>query len=100
MEGVANLFDVAMVFAVGLLVALISAYSLLDMLDPTTEVTILKKRGNGQLEMVIKKGREIKVERLTGRQLQGEGVRLGVAYRLRDGRVIYVPEEEEGFEGD
>jgi hypothetical protein len=27
--------------------------------------------------------------------MQGQGVRLGTAYRLSDGQVVYVPEGEE-----
>jgi hypothetical protein len=92
MEGVANLFDVAMVFALGLMVALISAYSLMDLFNPSVETTILKKKASGEMEIVSKKGKEIKVRKVTGKQLQGEGIRLGVAYQLKDGKVVYVPE--------
>lgn len=95
MAGVANLFDVGVVFIVGLIGALIGAYSLLDFLSPETEITIAKKKDNGQMEIVIKKGKQIKVEKVTDKHLQGEGTRLGTAYRLKDGKVIYVPEGRE-----
>jgi hypothetical protein len=36
-------------------------------------------------------GKEIRYQG-TGDQGDGEGVRAGVAYRLRDGSIIYVPE--------
>lgn len=36
-------------------------------------------------------GQEIRYQG-TGNQGEGEGVRAGVAYRLRDGSIIYVPE--------
>ena len=36
-------------------------------------------------------GQEIRYQG-TGDQGDGEGVRAGVAYRLRDGSIIYVPE--------
>ncbi|MCF6148875.1 MAG: DUF2149 domain-containing protein [Candidatus Kuenenia sp.] len=91
MSGVANLFDVGLVFIVGLIGALISAFSLLDFLSPETEITMVRKKENAPMEVVTKKGKQIKVEKVTDRKLQGEGTRLGTAYKLRDGRVIYVP---------
>ena len=96
MSGVANLFDVGVVFIVGLIGALISAYSLLDFLSPKTEITMVKKNDDGRVEIVTKKGKQIKVEKVTDKKLQGEGTRLGTAYRLKDGKIIYVPE---GYKG-
>ncbi len=93
MSGVANLFDVGVVFIVGLIGALIGAYSLLDFLTPKTEITMVRKTDNGQVEIVTKKGKQVKIEKVTDKNLQGEGTRLGTAYRLKDGKVIYVPEE-------
>ena len=48
------------------------------------------------MEIVRKDGRQIKVEQVSDRTLSGNGDRLGVAYRLPDGRVVYVPEGEAG----
>ncbi len=96
LSGVANLFDVGVVFIVGLIGALLSAYSLLDFLSPKSEITVVRKNDNGQIEIVTKKGRQVKVEKVTDKKLQGEGTRLGTAYRLKDGKVIYVPEGHEG----
>ncbi|GAB63325.1 MAG: DUF2149 domain-containing protein [Candidatus Jettenia sp.] len=95
LSGVANLFDVGVVFIVGLIGALISAYSLLDLLSPKTEITTVRKNDNGQIEIVTKKGKQVKVEKVTDKSVQGEGTRLGIAYRLKDGKVIYVPEGSE-----
>ena len=92
-SGVANLFDASVVFIVSMMIALFTAYNILELLDPTSEVTITKKTPDGKIEMITKKGKEIKVTKVTDRRLSGEGVRLGVAYQLKDGRVIYVPEE-------
>ena len=47
------------------------------------------------MEIITKKGREIKVQKLTKEMAQGQGTRLGTAYRLKNGKVVYVPEEEE-----
>ncbi len=91
-SGVANLFDVSVVFIVSMMIALFMAYNMLDMMDPKSEMTIMKKTADGRVEIVTKKGKEIKVQKVTDKRLSGEGERLGTAYKLKDGKVIYVPE--------
>ena len=91
-SGVANLFDASVVFIVSMMIALFMAYNMLDMLDPKSEMTITKKTADGKIEVITKKGKEIKVQKVTDKKLSGEGERLGTAYQLKDGRVIYVPE--------
>ncbi|MBI5307644.1 MAG: DUF2149 domain-containing protein [Planctomycetes bacterium] len=95
LSGVANLFDVGIVFIVGLIGALISASSLPDVLSLKSEITLVRKNDACQVEIVTKKGKQVKVEKVTDKKLQGEGTRLGTAYRLKDGKVIYVPEGHE-----
>lgn len=95
MSGVANLFDVAMVFAVGLMIALVSAYHLSEIFSAENLTMIKNPNQPGKMEIITKKGKEIKVQKLTKEMAQGQGMRLGIAYKLRDGRVVYVPEEEE-----
>jgi hypothetical protein len=90
---VANLFDASIVFAVGLMVALIQAFSLAQFLSPNSEFTIVRKDASGQMEIIEKAGRSIKVRKVTPEKKAGEGHRLGVAYQLRDGSVVYVPDE-------
>lgn len=95
MSGVANLFDVAMVFAVGLMVAMVSAYHLHELFS-ADEMTMIKNPNQpGKMEIITKKGKEIKVQKLTKEMAQGQGMRLGTAYRLKNGKVVYIPEEEE-----
>jgi hypothetical protein len=91
-SGVANLFDASVVFIVSMMIALFMAYNMLDLMDPKSEVTITKKTADGKIEVITKKGREIKARKVTDKRLSGEGERLGTAYQLKDGRVIYVPE--------
>lgn len=91
-SGVANLFDASIVFIVSMMIALFMAYNMLDMLNPKSEMTITKKTADGKIEVITKKGKEIKVQKVTDKRLRGEGTRLGTAYQLKDGRVIYVPE--------
>ena len=42
---------------------------------------------------MTKKGKEIKVSKVTDQKLAGRGERLGTAYKLPDGKVVYVPAE-------
>lgn len=96
LNGMSNILDVALVFIVGLFLALMSTYQLLDLFNPASEVTVVKQ-SDGQMTLITKKGKEIKVSRLTDHKIgDAEGMRLGTAYRLKDGRVIYVPEGTAG----
>jgi len=91
-SGVANLFDISVVLIVAMIMALMSALNVLDLFDPATEMTMTKKNKDGEMEIIIKKGKEIKVKKLTPEEASGQGERLGTAYKLDDGQVIYVPE--------
>ncbi len=92
LAGVANLFDLGLVFIVGLFLALLSSYRLQELFDPAAELTIVKKDANGRLEIISKKGRKIEARRVSREKTKGRGERLGTAYRLEDGTVVYVPE--------
>lgn len=92
LAGIANLFDVSVVFIVGLMISLFSIYRMGDLMDPDTEVTMVKTNAQGESEVIIKKGTEIDAYRVTGEQLSGDGERLGTAYRLANGQIIYVPD--------
>ena len=62
LRGVANLFDASIVFAVGMMVALVQAFSLAQLLDPNSEFTIVKKDAKtGGIEIIEKKKKEIRV---------------------------------------
>lgn len=95
MTGVANLFDIGLVFIVGLLMTLFSAYRLLDLFDQTSEMTIMKQHASGEMEIITKKGTKIKATKVTRETVKGMGNRLGVAYRLEDGSMVYVPDWKE-----
>ena len=93
LSGVANLFDASIVFAVGVMIALIQVFSLVQLLSPASEFTLIRKdTATGQMEIVEKTARQIKVRKVTPEKRAGEGTRLGVAYRLKDGTVVYVPD--------
>ncbi len=92
LTGVANLFDIGLVFIVGLIVTLFTAYQLQDLFSEKSELTIMKKNDNGQMEIITKKGKKIKAIKVTKNKTQGVGERLGIAYRLENGSMVYVPE--------
>jgi hypothetical protein len=94
LSGVANLFDASIVFAVGLMVALVQAYSVTRLLDPNTQLTITQRNNaTGEIEVIEKTGRTMKVRKMTPEKKSGQGTRLGIAYQLPDGSVVYVPEQ-------
>jgi hypothetical protein len=89
---VANLFDVSVVFIVGLMITLFSVFRMEDLVDSSSEVTMVKTNAKGEQEIIVKKGTAITAYKLTGQTSTGNGERLGTAYRLANGQIIYVPE--------
>jgi len=94
MSGVANLFDVGLVFIVGLIIALFGSYHLDDLLKEDSQVTITKQSATGEMEIIIKDGKKIEAMKVSREQAQGRGQRLGTAYQLENGSMVYVPESE------
>lgn len=94
MSTVSNLFDVAMVFAVALMVALVTRYSMTEMLT-REDFTMVKNPGKDNMEIITKEGE--KINRYTPSDDQSEsgnrGRKVGIAYELENGEIIYVPEE-------
>jgi hypothetical protein len=80
------------VFIVGLLVTLFSAYHLQDLFSEKSDITIIKKTGSADLEIITKKSTKIKAVKVTKTRAKGLGPRLGTAYRLEDGTMVYVTE--------
>jgi hypothetical protein len=90
--GLLNLFDIWLVFAVSLLLAMLTYYRLPELVTSTGEVTIVKNPGEPDMEVIHKKGQEVETLKMSDNKLSGEGQRLGTAYRLKSGKVVYVPE--------
>ena len=90
---VSNLFDVAMVFAVALMVALVTRYNMTEMLSQE-DFTMVKNHGKENMEIITKEGE--KINRYTPSEDQQQsgtrGKRVGIAYELENGEIIYVPE--------
>lgn len=93
LSGLANLFDVSIVLIVALLFAIFSSLDMTEMFDPDSTVTYIKKTENGEMQIIQKDKKEIKVQKVTNKELSGKGIRLGTAYELEDGRVVYIPED-------
>lgn len=94
MSVVGNLFDVAMVFAVALMVALVSRYNITEIFSPEN-FTMVKNPGKENMEIITKEGE--KINRYTPSEDQDthggkRGRKVGVAYELENGEIIYIPE--------
>jgi hypothetical protein len=89
---VVNLIDVFLVIIAALLLAVAS-----NPMNPFVQedVTVIKNPGQPNMEMIVKKGEIIEHYQASGEIGTGEGSRAGVAYRMKDGSFIYVPETGE-----
>lgn len=87
-----NLVDVFLVIIAALLIAL--AQSPLNIYS-NDDVTVVKNAGKPNMEMIVKKGKEIKQYKSNGAIGSGEGSRAGIAYKMADGSFVYVPEDKE-----
>ncbi len=92
LSAVANLFDLGFVLAISFMVSLIMALNSISLTDPEAKVTITTERKDG-LQIMVKEGNKTTIRRMTKNIGSGDGERLGVAYKLEDGSVIYVPED-------
>ena len=94
MSVVGNLFDVAMVFALALMVALVTRYNMTEMFS-LEDFTMVKNPGKDNMEIIMKEGQ--KINRYTPSEDQSsqsgtKGKKVGVAYELENGEIMYVPE--------
>lgn len=92
LAGIANLFDVSVAFIVALLIALFSLMATGEMLKPDSNVTMVQQNDRGETQIITKRGTQITVQKVTDKSLAGRGTRLGTAYRLANGQVVYVPD--------
>ena len=96
LAGVVNLFDASMVLVVALLLALAGSAGLAEVAArmSTRDITIVTNPGQPDMEMIVKRGKRIERLRASEARGSGRGQRLGIAYRLESGEVVYVPEAE------
>lgn len=91
---IVNLFDVAMVFAVALMVAMVMHMNMSEIFG-SEDFTIVKNPGSEHMEIITKQGKEIKKytpQNETKDASAAKGKRIGIAYQLPSGEVVYVPE--------
>lgn len=86
---VVNLVDVFLVVIAVLLIAVIE-----NPLNPfaTQDAVVIKNPGEPSMEMVVRKGNELKHYKSSGEIGEGQGQKAGTAYQLKDGTMVYVPE--------
>jgi hypothetical protein len=91
LDGIVNLFDVALVLAVGFLVMALAGLGISGILT-SEKVTIVTNPGEPDMQVVVKDGDQISTVDLTaGPEVAGLGTLLGAFYQLADGTVVYVP---------
>ena len=94
LDGVINLFDVAIVLAVGFLVAALTGLGMTDVLTGE-DMTVVTNPGTDQMQVVVKSGETIeRFDIQPGEQVTGVGTLIGSFYRLADGTTVYVPSTE------
>ncbi len=88
-----NLFDVAMVFAVALMVALVTKFNMTEVFSQE-DYTMVKNPGKEDMEIITKEGQTITRYKPSESQTSSgpKGRKVGVAYELENGEIIYVPE--------
>jgi len=87
---VVNLIDLFLVIIAALLVTvaqnpLINPFSKRD-------TTVITDPGKPNMEIVVKKGEKVERYKASGAIGSGDGEKAGVAYRMKDGSIVYVPE--------
>ena len=92
---VVNLFDVSMVFAVGLMVAVVMNMNMTEVFSKE-DFTVVKNPGKDNMELITKEGgkinRYVPSENNKKESSDKKGKRVGTAYELENGEIIYVPE--------
>jgi len=88
---VVNLIDVFLVVIAALLIT-VAQNPLMQMMQ-NQNVTVITDAGQANMEMLIKQGDKIERFRANGQTGDGQGTKAaGVAYKMKDGSVVYVPE--------
>jgi len=91
LDGIVNLFDVAIVLAVGFLLAALTGLGMSDLLT-SKDMTIVTNPGTEDMQVVVKNGDTIeRLDLQQGQQASGVGTLIGSFYKLSDGTTVYVP---------
>ena len=94
LSGVANLFDVAMIFAIGLLVVALTHFGVEELITQS-DVTIVKNPGQENMQVIIKQGDEIEKLELTREEITTSGRKFGTIYQTDSGGWVLVKDESD-----
>lgn len=90
LDGLVNLWDLALVLAVGFLVLGLAGLGISGVLT-ADNMTIVTNPGTDQMQVIVKEGDQLKkLDLANGPQVSGVGTLLGSFYKLADGTVVYV----------
>jgi len=91
LDGVVNLFNVAIVLAIGFLIATLTGLGLSGVLSKK-DMTIVTDPGSQDMQVLVRHNDTLqKLNLQPGQQASGLGTLIGQFYRLPDGTTIYVP---------
>ena len=91
LDGVVNLFDVAIVLSVAFMLAALAGIGLSGILS-SNHITIVTNPGQANMQVITKNGSQItKLNLKAGQQVTGIGTLIGQFYRLPNGTTVYVP---------
>ena len=91
LDGVVNLFDVAIVLSVAFMLAALSGLGLSGILS-SSHMTVVTNPGQADMQVITKNGTQItRLNLKAGQQVSGLGTLIGQFYRLPDGTTVYVP---------
>lgn len=87
---VVNLIDIFLVIIAALLITI--ARNPLTNPFGKQDVTVITDAGKPSMEVVVKQGEKVERYKASGQIGSGDGEKAGVAYRMKDGSIVYVPE--------
>ncbi len=95
LAGLINLFDLWMVFSIALLLSLAT---FLKVPQPSLDQALAHRgdAGKSEVQWLLSRAKKLPHYRVSRDELSGEGTRLGTAYRLKSGDVVYVPDNTGG----
>ena len=87
---VVNLIDIFLVVIAALLITIAKN----PLMNPFSkqDVTVITDPGKPNMAITIKKGEKVEQYKASGAIGSGDGEKAGVAYRMKDGAIVYVPE--------
>jgi len=89
---VVNLIDIFLVVIAALLIT-VAQNPLINPFNKQ-DVTVISDPGKPTMEIMMKKGEKVERFKASGSIGSGDGEKAGVAYKMRDGSIVYVPEAD------